>query len=244
MHRTARQLCIAGLSALLVAGSLAAQPGTSRVVSGQSRPTNHPQVRGMLGVSMENATLNPTPGSGRANTSDAMGVRLVRVYPGFPADRAGLESGDILVAMNGEPLSDARALQDRVAARDPGDLVTFTVYRRTGSREVRVRLGAWSEFLAPHPEFGPLVREVSLEPLNEKTRRRFAIPSEVEGLVVTAVAENSLYALLLTPGMVIESANGQPVREKIELVSGLAPGTNRLAVWQDGRRGKVAIRGF
>lgn len=62
-----------------------------------------------------------------------VGVDVADVTEGGPADRAGLQSGDILVSLNGATLGDEPA--DRVVELlsdvDPGDTVTVT-YRRSG----------------------------------------------------------------------------------------------------------------
>lgn len=60
--------------------------------------------------------------------------------PGGPADRAGLEPGDIILAIDGRPVTAADELIVAIRARAPGDAVVLTVREGDGEREVRVVL--------------------------------------------------------------------------------------------------------
>jgi serine protease Do len=73
---------------------------------------------------------------------------LVRwVEEGGPADRAGIEKGDLIVAAAGEPVARVDDLQPRVEAAGDGELV-LTVVRGTEEREVTVSLGTGEEAAA------------------------------------------------------------------------------------------------
>ena len=69
------------------------------------------------------------------------GAMLLSVVAGGPADLAGLESGEAILAVDGETLTSAAQLRDMIAARQPGDLVTLEVAGRAGTRDVQVTLG-------------------------------------------------------------------------------------------------------
>lgn len=60
--------------------------------------------------------------------------------PGGPADRAGLEPGDVILAIDGRPVTAADELIVAIRARAPGDAVVLTVREGDGEREVRVVL--------------------------------------------------------------------------------------------------------
>lgn len=60
--------------------------------------------------------------------------------PGGPADRAGLEPGDVILAIDGRPVTAADELIVAIRAREPGDAVVLTVREGDGEREVRVVL--------------------------------------------------------------------------------------------------------
>jgi len=77
---------------------------------------------------------------------DEPGVAITGVVPDTPADRAGLQEGDVIVAVDEVELDGENDLADVIATYEPGDTVTLEV-RRPGeeSREVAVELGE-------HPE--------------------------------------------------------------------------------------------
>ncbi len=73
------------------------------------------------------------------------GARVERVMPNTPAEEAGLRTGDVIVAVNRDPVTSGRSLADLIARYRPGDEVTLTVRRGNETLELRVRLGE-------HPE--------------------------------------------------------------------------------------------
>jgi hypothetical protein len=70
------------------------------------------------------------------------GVRLSGVRPGSPAELAGLQAGDVLVAMNDQEITDLYALTNALRARKPGDEVQITAVRDGRQLIVRAVLGS------------------------------------------------------------------------------------------------------
>ncbi len=64
------------------------------------------------------------------------------VEAGGPADAAGLRKGDVLLALDRNPVFSADDVHDFVAAAEPGRRVVVRVMRREGEVEVAVTLGA------------------------------------------------------------------------------------------------------
>jgi len=69
------------------------------------------------------------------------GVLVLEVVPDSPAARAGLRQGDIIEQVDGDPVSDATALQEAIAVRRIGDELTLQVQRDGRSGNVTVELG-------------------------------------------------------------------------------------------------------
>ena len=70
------------------------------------------------------------------------GVVITHVVAGSPAEDAGLREGDVITAIDGEPLASPQQLSDAIAERQPGDRVTLGVLRPGDQeREIEVRLG-------------------------------------------------------------------------------------------------------
>jgi putative serine protease PepD len=64
-------------------------------------------------------------------TGEQAGLYVVGVTPGGPAQTAGMRAGDVLTAVDGEPVTDAEELDVLSVTRSPGDRVRLT-YRRAG----------------------------------------------------------------------------------------------------------------
>ncbi|MDP9468033.1 MAG: trypsin-like peptidase domain-containing protein [Chloroflexota bacterium] len=67
------------------------------------------------------------------------------VFPGSPAERAGLQDGDIVVAVDGQPVDDDHDLATRVMPHVPGDTVALSVVREGREMEISVTLGTLPE---------------------------------------------------------------------------------------------------
>ena len=102
-------------------------------------------TRPTMGVSAAPPDFNQALGLGK-------GLAVVGVEPGGPAARAGLQPfrrertggiviGDVIVAMEGEPIANFDDMLDQVERHQPGERVTLTVRRGDDEREIEVTLG-------------------------------------------------------------------------------------------------------
>ncbi|MBY0273761.1 S1C family serine protease [Candidatus Binatia bacterium] len=65
-------------------------------------------------------------------------VVLAGVVPQSPGARAGLEPGDVVLAVDGEPVHDRRGIYERIWRHRPGDAVHLRIFRSSGVREIDV----------------------------------------------------------------------------------------------------------
>jgi putative serine protease PepD len=75
-------------------------------------------------------------------STSPVGARITSVRSGTPAAGSDLTAGDIVTAVDGEKVSSADQLRERIDAHNPGDSVTLTVSRDGDIRTLRVVLGA------------------------------------------------------------------------------------------------------
>jgi serine protease Do len=68
------------------------------------------------------------------------GVYLIEIFPGGPADKAGLRQGDILIEINSEPINDEHPFINLLFQYEPGQSVTFTVIRDNENLQVELIL--------------------------------------------------------------------------------------------------------
>lgn len=112
------------------------------------------------------------------------GVRVRFVYPDSPAAKAGIESGDEIISLAGEPVVDAGGVQDQISLREPGDEVEFKIDRGGESKTVSVKLST-------QPTVVPEELPAAHEPIEEPNAAGGAV-----GLVDMKLAEekNECYA--------------------------------------------------
>jgi serine protease Do len=125
--------------------------------------------------------------AGRHGIGEGFGVVIVDVMEDTPASRAGVRPGDIVVALEGRPVTDTRGLQ-RLIARAPvdGD-VRLTILRKDGRKALPVRLMAMPRPVAGEriaAEFGFVLRE-SDAPTGQ------AAPASPSAPAVTFIARGS-----------------------------------------------------
>jgi C-terminal processing protease CtpA/Prc len=69
------------------------------------------------------------------------GALVVTVYEDTPASDAGLQEGDVIVAVDGDDVDEEHTLSDRLYAYEEGDVVTLSVVRGDAQQELEVTLG-------------------------------------------------------------------------------------------------------
>jgi serine protease Do len=94
--------------------------------------------RGWLGVTIQNIDENTAKA---LDMKDTKGALLTSVIPGDPADKAGLKTGDVITAVNGETVEDTNALLRKVAAIRPGQKAELSILRKGAASKVSVSLG-------------------------------------------------------------------------------------------------------
>lgn len=162
-----------------------------------------------------------------------VGVLIGEVYPGGPADRAGLRQGDVVTHVNDIELQDAQALRYRIATQPIGGKAELTVLRK--GRQLKLTFD-----LQPPPEIPPRDETVlegahpfagaRVANLNPAYAEELGMDGFATGVIVTGVARGSpADRLSLRPGDIVLQVNGR----KIGLVRDLQRALSvRAAQWQ------------
>ena len=95
-------------------------------------------TRGFLGVQVQAVTPEIAEAIGLGT---ARGALIAQPQPGTPAASAGLRTGDVILAVDGEPVEDHRDLTRRIAGIAPGTEVPITVFRKGREATLDVRIG-------------------------------------------------------------------------------------------------------
>jgi len=94
--------------------------------------------RGFIGVQIQPVTKDIAEAMGMTEPKGALVAEAVK---GAPADKAELKRGDVIVAVEGQPIREPKDLSRRIAAFDPGKSVSLTVLRDGKERTVTIEIG-------------------------------------------------------------------------------------------------------
>ena len=110
---------------------------TVKAVVAQLKDTGH-VTRGWIGVQIQPVTAGIADGLGLKN---AEGALVNEPQPGSPAASAGIESGDVITALDGAAIKDSRDLARRVGTMAPGTSVKLDILRKGEQKTVTLTLG-------------------------------------------------------------------------------------------------------
>ena len=203
--------------------------------------------RAALGVSIGDVSLNDAQYVGLPNIS---GV-VVKDIPSedSPAKKAGMEPGDVIVAIDGKPVGYVGQLQQEVGFRKPGEVVKVEVARKGGVRktfQVKLQPLQDSPQLASNPDSaggidnagssGSVIMRrmgISVQSLTPQVAQELQVPSDSRGLVVTEVSpggpswDNVFDDSRGGPDIIV-AVEGKPVKTEADLRAVLkdqAPGS-------------------
>ncbi len=99
-------------------------------------------VRGWLGVAIRPVTIQTAETAG---LPDARGAVVEGIVEGSPAERAGMQKGDVIVAIGADPVGAPHDLTRRIAGASPGTRVELTIVRDRKRSTLSVELGRLPE---------------------------------------------------------------------------------------------------
>jgi serine protease Do len=172
-------------------------------------------MRAYLGIVPQDVTPAIASAFADKNTSGAL---VGDVSPASPAQKSGIERGDIILEVNGKPVTDANALRMTISMMAPGTDVNLKVLRNGATRDLSVKLGELptTEAEATHQKSGngsSALSGVSVENLDAGTAHDLGLSRNMPGVVVTDVSPSSEAAAAgLRRGDVIQEVNRQPVK--------------------------------
>jgi serine protease Do len=194
--------------------------------------------RAALGVSVQNATPNDAAYVG---LPDVRGVLVQDFTEDSPARKAGIEPGDIIIAIDGKPVEYVGQLQQQVGFRNPGEKVKVEVARKGGvrktyevalqevaSKDVAQGAGRGSDSTADSGDENAATIDLlglTVQPLDQDAVQQFDLNPGQRGLLVTDVAPGGpAYGEIVdgegggAPDIILE-VEGKPVKTVAELRS-------------------------
>jgi serine protease Do len=170
--------------------------------------------RGWLGVGIQDMTPELAKAFG---LDQAKGSLVTGVMPGTPAEKAGLQKGDVILRLNGNTIENSNGLRNLVAEARADAKVDLDLVRNKVPMTLSVRLDerpkqpgqadVYSSTKSPSPELGFAVQELTPE-----MAQRLGYETIQSGIVITAVKPDSpAFNGGLRAGMMIVEMNRQSI---------------------------------
>jgi serine protease Do len=164
--------------------------------------------RSWMGVNVQDADENLV----RAYKASAKsGVIVTRISDDGPADKAMLEVGDLILSFDNQPVASVRELTRVIADTPIGKDVPVRLVRDGRARTFTVTMGELEEQTddeaAQLPDLPASANDLGadLTGIDDDIRRRYGIPKDVDGVVVTSVsARGPAYGKLLRGDVIVE----------------------------------------
>jgi serine protease Do len=185
-------------------------------------------TRGLLGVSVQEVT--PEIAS-HFRLSQTAGALVAMVTPDGPADRAGIQSGDVIVLFNRQPVAKSHDLPRMVASTPVGKVVPIQVIRDGKPLDLSVRIGEMKGE-EPAEADNPAQNQlgISVQNLPADSDRKTG-PESGGGVRVSDVIPGSPAAEAgLRVGDIIREVNRKPVANVSEWVREIESSSNRESI--------------
>ena len=169
-------------------------------VSDQLRASGRVQ-RGRLGVQIDQVSKEVAESVG---LSKAQGAFVRGVESGSPAEKAGVEPGDIILSFDGKTIDKSSDLPRMVGNTKPGSRSVVQVWRRGATKDLKITVGEVEQEKVAKTE----------EPEPEKTSS--AVSFKSLGLSVTNLSQVQMKELRLRGGVRVESATDAAARVGIQ----------------------------
>ena len=178
------------------------------------------------------------------NLDKPEGALVASVSKGSPADKAGLQPGDVIRQVDGQPIVASGDLPAWVGQAQPGQQAKLSVWRQGKPVELTATLGDASDKTSKQARNDDAVGKgqlgLSLRPLDPQERRKVGV---AEGLVIEQ-ARGPAAAAGVQPGDVLLAINGAPAKniEQVRAAMAKAGKSVALLIERDGNKIFVPVR--
>ena len=171
-------------------------------------------IRGYLGVTIQGVDPDMAKAFGLTHGGGAL---VGDVSPGSPAAKAGLQRGDIILELDGQPVNNQDDLSVRISEMAPGTVVHLKVFRAGATIDKDVTLAEYPEKAeAAQSGAGGIaaaLKGVQVQNLTPDLASQLGLPASETGVVVTDIDPSSAAAEAgIQRGDVIQEINHRPVR--------------------------------
>jgi len=165
--------------------------------------------RGWLGVSVQDLTPDLAKSLGAESTKGALVAVVVK---GGPADRAGIQRGDVVIAYRDKKIPDSYSLLNEIATGPINQEVTVTLLRKGKQELLRVKIGNAEAFTRTSAIFLRDRLGAEVRPLTVKEVTKFNLNSRKGVAIIWLDPEGPLREVGFELGDMILEINGRPIK--------------------------------
>jgi serine protease Do len=197
----------------------------------ESLMTKGKVIRGWLGVTIQSLTPELAQ---QFNMKEDKGVLVGDVVEGGPAEKAGVQRGDVITEFDGKKIEEPYQLRNMVANTAPGEEAKLTIIRENKTITKTVTIGELpAEMQKPSTggEYDNLLKGVTVQELTPEIAGNLNLPPKLRGVVVANITGDSPASMILTQGDVIQEINRQKITDMKDyrrVVSKIKPGSDIL----------------
>ena len=184
-------------------------------------------TRGWLGILIQDVNEELAKSFGGKAGGGAL---ISEVTAGSPAQKSGLLQGDIVTAINGEPVIDVADLRNKIAMTPPNTELKLRILRDGQEKDLVVKVGELPADMASAAKSmtGTALSELglSLQDLTKELAEQFGYSKDQGVLIAGVEADSPASELGLQAGMLIEEVNRIRVRNLKELQDALKKSAN------------------
>jgi serine protease Do len=190
--------------------------------------------RGYLGVSIQDVNADLAKAFKLPSTE---GVLIGDVTPDSPGAKAGLQKGDVVVSLNGQPVATAQELRLRVSQIAPGTTVKLEAMRDGQKKQFTASLMEYPDAKETAGNGGrqgrgetpnePVLDGLQVGPVTSEALQQLNLPAGTKGVLVTRVDPDSKAADAgLQRGDIIQEVNRRPVNSVADFRSAIRDGNS------------------
>jgi serine protease Do len=187
-------------------------------------------TRGWLGVTIQSLTPDLAK---QFNLKEEKGVLVGDVVEGGPAEKAGLQRGDVIIEFEGKKIEEPTQLRNMVANTPPNKEISLKIIRENTTEIKKATISELPSDMqkSSKAEYNNLLNGVSVQELTPEMYGKFRLPKKLKGVIVSDVEEDSPAAMMLLQGDVVQEINRQKITNVAEyekVVSRIKTGSDIL----------------
>ncbi|MBQ7676384.1 MAG: PDZ domain-containing protein, partial [Campylobacter sp.] len=143
--------------------------------------------RGYIGVSISDLTKDQ-----KEVYKNTEGALIMGVEKDLPADKAGIKRGDLITKVDGKTIKNSNDLKNLIGSMPPNKTIEIEFERDKTMKTAKIKLDSMSgDEKSSSAKGGSAIDGLKLSNLNDELRQKYRLDSDINGVLVTGVEDDS-----------------------------------------------------